>query len=127
MKLFSKILAAAAALAFSLAACAGEVPFDRAQFDKALAEGKPVVVDFFATWCPTCRTQKPIISMLLKEPKLKDVIFFVANYDTEKELRKEYRVSRQATLVVFKGGKEVARSTGETRQDELEDLLDKAL
>ncbi len=116
----SLFLAAAAALA-------AELPFSKPAFDKALAEGKPVVVDFSATWCPTCKAQKPLVQSLLKEPKRQPLTLFVADFDKEEALKKEMGVMTQSTFVVFKGGKEVARSTGQTDKAEIATLFDKAL
>ena len=118
--------AIALTLAASLAS-AGETAFTQAGFDKALAAGRPVVVDFQASWCPTCKAQKPIVDALLKEPKMKEVVLFAADYDTEAALKKQLRVSQQSTFVVFKGGKEVGRSTGETSKAGIAALFDKAL
>ena len=87
------------------AAWAGELPYDKVAFDKAVAEGKPVIVDFFADWCPTCKAQKPHVQALLGEPKMKDVTLFVADYDKEKDLKKALRVTQQSTFVVFKSGR----------------------
>jgi thioredoxin 1 len=111
----------------TMAALAAEMPFDKAAFDAALAQGKPVIVDFAADWCPTCRAQKPIVQGLLNEDKLKPVTLFVANYDTETALKKQLGVTQQSTFVVFKGGKEVARSTGQTQKQAIAELFDKAL
>jgi len=108
-------------------AFAAELPFDKAKFDDALAAGKPVVVDFQADWCPTCKAQKPIVQGLLKDPKYQGLTLFVANYDTEKDLKKRLAVSQQSTFVVFKAGKEVARSTGQTDKGALADLFSLAL
>lgn len=117
----------AIALFCSLGVSAGEQAYDKAAFDKALAEGRPVIVDFYADWCPTCKTQKPIVQELMRDPKMKEVTLFVADFDKEKDLRKALRVSQQSTFVVFKGGKEVARSTGQTRRAELAAAFAKAL
>ncbi len=106
---------------------AGEQPYDKAAFDKAVAEGKPVIVDFFADWCPTCKAQKPHVQSLLGEPKMKEVTLFIADYDKEKDLKKALRVTQQSTFVVFKGGKEVGRSTGQTKKEDLAALFAKAL
>jgi thiol-disulfide isomerase/thioredoxin len=119
---------AAAGLALLVAAAqAGELPFSRPAFDKALAEGRPVVVDFAASWCPTCKAQKPIVKALLNEPARQSLTLFVADFDKEEALKKRLGVTMQSTLIAFKGGKEVARSTGQTDKAELGALLDKAL
>ena len=108
-------------------ALAAELPFDKATFDAALAAGKPVAVDFQADWCPTCKAQKPLVQGLLKDPKYSGLTLFVANYDSEKDLKKRLAVSQQSTFVVFKAGKEVARSTGQTDKGALADLFSMAL
>ena len=111
----------------AVAAIAAEVPFDRARFDAALARGQPVIVDFTASWCPTCKQQKPIVESLMKEGKRQPVTLFIADFDTEAALKKRLSVTMQSTFVVFKGGKEVGRATGQTRRDEIAALFDKAL
>ena len=108
-------------------AMAGEQPYSAATLDKMLAAGQPVVVDFHADWCPTCRAQAPIVKDLLATPDLKNVTVLIADYDTELALRKSLKVANQSTLVVFRHGKEVARSTGDTSRDGLSALLHKAV
>lgn len=127
MKRTLTLVSALSALLFSMASGAAEVPFNQAQFDAALAAGKPVVVDFSAGWCPVCRAQKPVLAAILKTPEMVDVTMFVANFDTEKQLEKALRINQQSTLVVFKKGKEVIRSTGQTQQEPLRALLSQAL
>jgi thioredoxin 1 len=119
----SFLVAAGMALA-TLASFAAELPFSKPAFDKAVAEGKPVVVDFAASWCPTCKQQKPIVQGLLKDPKRKTLTVFVADFDKEEALKKQMNVTMQSTLIALK---EVARSTGQTDKAELGALLDKAL
>jgi thiol-disulfide isomerase/thioredoxin len=127
MQLWLKHALAALALLFAIGVAAGEQPYDKAAFEKSLAEGRPVIVDFHADWCPTCKTQKPIVRELMRDPTMKEVTLFVADFDKEKDLKKALRVSQQSTFVVFKGGKEVARSTGQTRKAELAATFAKAL
>lgn len=123
-------LAASTALALlgtSFSVGAAEHPFTQAAFDKALASGEPLVVDFAASWCPTCKAQKPVVDALMKEPKRQSLTLLKADYDTETALKKRLNVAQQSTFVVFKGGKEVGRSTGQTDRTEIAQLFDKAL
>ena len=127
MTIRTRLIALFSALLCAASAWAGELPYDKAAFDKALADGRPVIVDFFADWCPTCKAQKPHVQSLLGEAKMKEVTLFIADYDKEKDLKKALRVTQQATFIVFKGGKEVARSTGETKKEALAELFGKSL
>lgn len=127
-RILSLITLAAAFAAFATGAAAGESrPFDAAEFAKAQAAGKTVLVDFAASWCPTCKKQGPVIAGLLKDEKFKNVVAFKADYDAEKELKKSMKVSSQSTLVVFKGTKEVARAAGITEPAAIGALLAKGL
>lgn len=112
---------------FSLA-IAGEIkPFNQQAFDQLTADGKPVVLDISATWCPTCKAQKPIISELMKQPAYKDVTTMMIDFDTDKALLKKFKVTMQSTLVAFKGSQEVARSVGDTSRDGIEGLIKKTV
>jgi thioredoxin-like negative regulator of GroEL len=67
------------------------------------------------------------VQALLKEKKLQPVTLFVADYDTEEALKKQLGVTMQSTFVVFKDGKEVGRSTGQTQKAAIAELFDKAI
>jgi thiol-disulfide isomerase/thioredoxin len=115
-------------LAVTTGLLAGEArPYDREVFTKAQMEGKTVLVDFHATWCPVCKKQAAALPQVLKEEQFKDVVALTADYDMEKELKKQLKVSGQATLVVFKGEKEVAREQGITSASAISKLLAKGL
>jgi thioredoxin 1 len=101
--------------------------FDKAVFDKLIAEGKPVVVDFYAPWCPTCKTQETILKELATDPTLKTITVLRADYDYDSDAKKALRVNRQSTFVVFKGGREIARSTGQTNKQRIVELFKQAL
>ncbi|MFC5436912.1 thioredoxin family protein [Rhodanobacter umsongensis] len=122
-----KLLCSIALLTLSLAALAGELPFDQAQFEQARTAGRPVVVFFHADWCPTCRVQQPIINRLSAEPQFRPLTIFVADYDSEVALEKSLNVTQQSTLVVFRQGREVTRSTGQTGEAALRATLQQAL
>jgi thioredoxin 1 len=94
---------------------------------QAQSEGKPILVDVFAPWCSVCRAQNPILTQLTREPKYKDLVVLKADFDTQKEQLKPLNVRSQSTLIVFKDGKELDRSVGDTSQLSIEGLLDKTL
>ena len=114
-------------LALAGTTAAAEVPFDQASYVQTLAAGKPVVVYLHADWCPTCRAQQPIVDRLSKEPRLKDVTIYVADFDKETTLEKSLKVTQQSTFVVFKQGHEVTRSTGQTTEPAIRAVLEQAL
>lgn len=127
MRVFRSLSIGVIAMAVCLMAGAQEVPYSKQAFDQALKQRHSVAVEFFADWCPTCRAQKPVLSAVLAEPRMKNLTLFVADFDTETALERILRVQYQSTLVVFRDGKEVGRSVGQTDREEIESLLNKAL
>lgn len=127
MKTLAALAASVMMIFVATFASAAETPFNQAQFDAMRAAGKPVAIVFHADWCPTCRAQAPLLKDLLQTPALKPLTLFVADFDTEKALKKFFGVTQQSTIVVFKDGKEVVRSTGDTQRGSLDALLRHAL
>ena len=108
-------------------ALAGETkPFDQATFAQLQAAGKPILVDVYADWCPTCKAQAPILSELMSRPELKDYTMLKVNFDTQKDVRRVLHVTEQSTLIVYRGKQEVARSIGDTSKDSIAATLRKA-
>ena len=60
-----------------------EVPFSRPAFEAAQKDGKSILVEIHASWCPTCKAQKPIIDGLLGNPKFKDMVTFRMDFDAQ--------------------------------------------
>lgn len=127
MKLAKTIVLLALSSLASLAIAGDIKPFNQAEFDKLTHEGKPVVLDISATWCPTCKQQKPIIDGLMKQPAYKDVTLMTIDFDSAKPTLKQFKVTMQSTLVAFKGDKEVGRSVGDTTPTGLEGLIKKTV
>ncbi|PZR45142.1 thioredoxin family protein [Paraburkholderia fungorum] len=127
LKVIRRYLLVSSLLLVVSAAFAGEQPFNQAQFDRLNADRKPNIVYFHATWYPTCKVQQPIVDRLAASPEMKDMTIFVADYDKEVALKRAMKVTQQSTFVVFKGGHEVARSTGQTREQDIRNTFAKAL
>ena len=102
-------------------------PFDPATFAALQAANKPVLIDVYADWCPTCKQQAPIIAELMASPEFKDYTVLKVNFDTQKDVRRTLRVAEQSTLIVYRGKREVARSSGDTAKDSIAASLRKAL
>jgi thiol-disulfide isomerase/thioredoxin len=99
-------------------------PFDAKAFQASQAAGKSILVDVSAPWCPTCKQQKPIVQEIEKEHP--DLVVYDVDFDSAKDVLKQFRVQYQSTLIVFRGSREVARSTGETDPAPLRALVAKA-
>ena len=106
---------------------AADTAFDASRFDALNKEGKPILIAIHADWCPTCKAQAPIVADLLKTPELKGITAFRVDFDSQKDAVRRFRASTQSTLIVFKGGREVGRSIGDTRQGGIAALLRKAI
>ncbi len=120
-------LALTALLAPVVATAADQKPFDQAAFDAAQAQGKPVLVEVSAPWCPICKAQAPTLSKLRSDARFKDLASFNVDFDSQKDLLRKFNVTKQSTLIVFKGRQEVGRSTGDTNPASIEALLAKAI
>jgi thioredoxin 1 len=115
-------------LAMSAPSFAAEtVQFDTGRFEAAQREGRPILVDISASWCPSCKAQKPIIDQLAAKPEFKDLMIFAVDYDAQKEAVRAFGARMQSTLITFKGATETGRSVGDTNAASIESLLHSAL
>ena len=121
------VLGAALLSAATADALTRRLTFDQAAFDAAQAAGRPTLVEFYTTWCPVCKVQRPFLTTLGQNPKYQKIAYFEVDFDRHKDLARAFRVHKQSTLIVYKGGKEVARSTGDTNKVSIEALIAKAL
>ncbi len=110
---------------FSTSVFAAPSNYTEVEFNQLQKEGKSILVVVHAPWCPTCRAQAPIINELLSENEFKEINALRVDFDSQKDILKKLNVSKQSTLILFKGGKEVARSTGDTSLWNVEKLLKK--
>jgi thioredoxin 1 len=77
---------------------------------RVLESDKPVVVDFWAAWCPPCRMMNPVIAELaLEHPELS---FVTLDADANQQTVIDHGVLSMPTFLVFKDGREVARLVG---------------
>jgi thioredoxin 1 len=127
---FSALALAAFALPFASAghALARDFAAYKADsFPKLLAAGGSLIVHVHADWCAVCRAQMPIINQALAAPAFANVKTVRVNFDKDKQFLTDHKVVRQATIIAFKGGKEVARLTYDTSEERIRKTLAAAL
>jgi thioredoxin 1 len=123
-RLSKGIIAAATAMLLALPLdVLARQPFDAKAFEQAQATGKTVLIDVYASWCPVCKKQQPTIAHLEKENP--GLVVYEVNFDNDKNVLRKFGVQAQATLIVFKGAKEVGRSTGESDAARIQALIEK--
>ncbi len=85
---------------------------------EVLMSEEPVLVDFWAGWCAPCRAMNPIIEALARDFKVCKV-----NVDTNQELAAHYHIASIPALLIFQGGRIVARYAGVTAEATLRGQL----
>ena len=88
---------------------------------EVLESSKPVLLDFWASWCMPCRMLSPILDEIAEETD--EFKICKINVDEEGELAMQFKVMSIPTLVVMKNGVEVERSLGVMPKDDVLDLL----
>ena len=87
---------------------------------EVLKSEKPVLIDFWATWCGPCMRQGPVVEELAEEG------YAVGKVDVDQnmELAQQFRVVSIPTLILFKNGAEVQRFVGLTSKEDLKNALE---
>lgn len=89
--------------------------------NEVLNSEKPVLVDFWASWCGPCKMLSPVVEELAEE--LDEVRVGKINVDEQGELGQKFNVMSIPTLLVFKDGKVSATSVGVKSKSEILELL----
>lgn len=87
---------------------------------EVLKSEKPILIDFWATWCGPCMRQGPVVEELAQEG------YSIGKVDVDQEpgLAQQFKIMSIPTLLIFKDGKEVQRFIGLTPKDTLRKFLE---
>jgi thioredoxin-like negative regulator of GroEL len=109
------------------AQAASVATFTEQAFKAAQADGRPILVDISATWCPICAQQKPIIDGLATRPEFSGLVILHVDFDAQKDVVRAFGAHMQSTLIVFHGAERKGESVGDTDADSIKALLEKSL
>lgn len=100
---------------------------DSSNFEQQVLQADgPVLVDFYATWCPPCRQLAPRIDELAAEYEGQAKVLKI-NVDDAPGLAQRFAISAVPTLILFEGGEPVARWAGVQSKQALAAALDRRL
>ncbi|HUI22945.1 MAG TPA: thioredoxin [Nitrososphaerales archaeon] len=95
-------------------------------FDRLSSSGRPMFVDFWATWCGPCRVMEPVIEKLAARYSDR-VLFGKVNVDEEMNISSRYEVFSIPTFMIFKNGQPMDALIGAVGEASLERLVTGAL
>ena len=76
------------------------VTYSDANFQQARSEGRPILLYFWAGWCPICRAEEPLVKQRIEQSGL-PIAGFRVNFDSEEALKAQYRITYQHTTVIL--------------------------
>ena len=126
------VLTLAASLLAPLSAAAEErTYYEPGLAEAAMADGQVILLDFFAPWCSTCRTQERVLTELREANPAYDeaITFITVDWDTygDGELSRSLEVPRRSTLIALDGQEELGRVVAATGEEEIAALLNLAV
>ena len=97
--------------------------FDTVAFAAAQAQGRPILVDVKAWWCPVCASQGRSIKAVVASPDYNTLIIFNVNYDRQKDVLRRFAVTKQGSLIGFRGNRQTGRLDYVTDRAQIGTLL----
>ena len=95
-------------------------------FDTIIKSEKPVLIDFFATWCGPCKTVAPILKQV-KDNLGERITILKIDVDKNQELSSKYQVRGVPTMILFQNGKQLWRQSGVlTKEEIIKNIVEKS-
>ena len=91
---------------------------EMSNFDTIIQSEKPVLVDFFATWCGPCKMLSPILREV--KDSLGDTVSIIKiDVDKNQQISSKYQVRGVPTMILFQNGKQLWRQSGVLTKEEI--------
>ncbi|KAK6823886.1 hypothetical protein RU639_006494 [Aspergillus parasiticus] len=95
------------------------------QFQELINGDKPVLIDFWATWCGPCRAISPVFEEMSNDEGLDNIGFYKVDVDAQEQVAQEVGIRAMPTFAIFRNGVKVGELVGANRQG-LAELVTKA-
>lgn len=92
-------------------------PFTESAFRQAQQDDQLILIDVFATWCPTCKRQQNVLNDYFEQYPDSELVVFVVDFDDQKEWVRYFNAPRQSTLALYRGETQLWFSVAQTRQN----------
>jgi thioredoxin 1 len=130
-QLFRLISVLAVILALGAGATAAQetqtkADFTRERFEALQEQNALILLDVFATWCPTCAQQQKVLAEFRQQHPDVPLHTLTIDFDDQKEFVRQFAAPRQSTLIVYRGKERVWFSVAETRAEVIFAELHKA-
>ncbi len=102
-------------------------PYTQERFDALSATGAPVVVEVYASWCPTCIAQHAAFKELWARKTYDAIHFMRVDYDADSAFVNAQGIRGTGTLLLYRKGLEIRRANGLIAADDIETFLDRII
>ena len=91
-------------------------------FDTIISSEKPVLIDFFATWCGPCKMLSPVLKEV-KDSLGERISILKIDVDKNQQIASKYQVRGVPTMILFQDGKQLWRQSGVLSKEEIINVI----
>lgn len=93
------------------------------RFDTLINRGEPLLVEIYASWCPTCLAQHKAFEKLIEQGRQPNIRAVRVDFDRDVNFRNANNLNYTGVLIFYRDGKEITRAAGLTSADKIEAFL----
>lgn len=98
--------------------------YEITRFSELMKRDEPVLVEVYASWCPTCLLQHEAFETLHEEGRAPAIRAIRVDYDRDIEFLKKHRLPGTGMLIIFRNGREISRASGLVTPDKIRTFVD---